>query len=176
MQINTTIPPRSCPNRTCESQSLLTRKLIMQRYFYSSCLYLDFCCHVKPKQGRFIFDVYIRKVWASYITHPTPRSRITSLVRTSNANTHTEYDCFCHTDIKYNDATAQNHTQSGVTIAFLTRDSSVSGLILPSCEFGSQISVVTPISIYAFCLSIQTVVQSATAKVRTKSQISFTLL
>ena len=111
-------------------------------------------------------------MWASYITHPTPRSRITSLVRTSNANTHTEYDYFCHTDILNNDATAQNLTQSGVTIAFLTRDSSVSGLILPSCEFGSQISVVTPISIYAFCLSIQTVVQFAGTKVRNSFHIT----
>ncbi len=41
-----------------------------------------------------------------------------------------------HNIIKHNDEIAKIHTQSDVTIAFLTRDPDLNGRDRPSCEFG----------------------------------------
>ena len=126
--------------------------------------------------NNFKFPYIYKKCGLHASAYPTPRSRITSLVRTSNANTHTEYDLFCHTIYEKRCHSPESYPKWCHSCLLLTVEIDLSATYFQVANLGVKISVVTPISIYAFCLSIQTVVQSATAKVRKKSQISFSLL
>ena len=134
----------------------------------------------KPKQANYILiKVYIRKS-VGFIQLTRSRlsgcSQLPSPDERAIARPTLDMIRRATPKYRYNEATLLRHIQSGVTrCLFIT---GVYLLLVASLRktYKNKRYVNAISNIYAFCLSIQTVVQSATAKVSKKSQISFTSL